>query len=90
MPVPVRMMDTVDTPAPLTHFLRVRLVPGMDGTLEAHMAGPQGSNLLRTMALAHALLEVPETSEKADAGTLYRAFLLPGETWRDVAMSQHA
>lgn len=82
MPVPVRMLDAVDTAAPLTHFLRVVVQPGADGMLEARMAGPQGSNLLRTMALANALLEVPESVSSTTRGATYRAFLFPGASWQ--------
>lgn len=77
----VRMMDSVETAAPLTHFLRVVLSAGDDAVLEARMAGPQGSNLLRTLAVADALIEIPEHAERAEAGTTYRAILLPGATW---------
>lgn len=79
--IPVRMMDSVDTAAPLTHFLRVVLRTGADGMLEARMAGPQGSNLLRTLSVADALIQIPEHAEQAEAGATYRAILLPGATW---------
>ncbi|GAB1344683.1 molybdopterin molybdotransferase MoeA [Gemmatimonas sp.] len=75
--IPVRMLDQVETPATLTYFLRVRLQVGADGMLEARLAGAQGSNLLRTMALADALLEVPEDTMRVEAGTYMRAMLLP-------------
>lgn len=75
--LPVRMMDTADTPAPLTYFLRVSLQAGEDGVLEARLSGAQGSNLLRSMAMADALLEVPETTTRVEAGTPMYALLLP-------------
>jgi molybdopterin molybdotransferase len=75
--VPVRMLDAADTPAPLTYFLRVTLQVGVDGVLEARLAGAQGSNLLRTMALADALLEVPEAVDRVEPGTTMHAVLLP-------------
>lgn len=75
--VPVRMMDAADTPAPLTYFLRVSLQVAADGVLEARLAGAQGSNLLRTMALADALLEVPETVDRVEPGATMHAVLLP-------------
>jgi molybdopterin molybdotransferase len=75
--IPVRMLDKAETPAALTYFLRVSLQVGVDGMLEARLSGAQGSNLLRTMALADALLEVPEDTMRVEAGTLMRAILLP-------------
>jgi molybdopterin molybdotransferase len=71
------MLDKAETPAALTYFLRVSLQVGVDGMLEARLSGAQGSNLLRTMALADALLEVPEDTMRVEAGTLMRAILLP-------------
>lgn len=75
--LPVRMLDAIETPAPLTYFLRVTLQVGADGGLDARLAGAQGSNLLRTMALADALLEVPEATVRVDAGATLSAILLP-------------
>jgi molybdopterin molybdotransferase len=75
--VPVRMMDTVDTPAPLTYFLRVVVQMGADGVPEAHLAGAQGSNLLRTMALANALLVIPPDVARAEPQMTFAAILLP-------------
>ncbi len=75
--VPVRFVDSADTPAPLTHFLRVILSAGADGMPEARLAGAQGSNLLRTMALANALLLIPPEVSRAEPGMLLTAILLP-------------
>jgi molybdopterin molybdotransferase len=75
--IPVRMTDVADTPASLTYFLRVSLQVGTDGLLEARLAGAQGSNLLRTMAIADALLEVPEQLARVEAGSTLHAILLP-------------
>ncbi len=75
--VPVRFLDAADTPAPLTHFLRVIVSAGADGMPEARLAGAQGSNLLRTMALANALLLIPPEVSRAEAGMLFTAILLP-------------
>jgi molybdopterin biosynthesis enzyme len=50
---------------------------GEDGQLEARLAGAQGSNLLRTMANAGALLEVPETVSRVEPGMILPAMLLP-------------
>lgn len=75
--IPVRMLDRAETPAPLTYFLRVALQLGADGMLEARLAGPQGSNLLRTMAMADALLEVPEEITEVLPQSMMSAILLP-------------
>ena len=75
--LPVRFVDHADTPAPLTHFLRVIISAGADGMPEARLAGAQGSNLLRTMALANALLMIPPEVSRADAGMIFTAILLP-------------
>ena len=50
---------------------------GADGMPEARLAGAQGSNLLRTMALANALLMIPAEVSRADAGMTFTAILLP-------------
>lgn len=75
--VPVCFLDSADTPAPLTHFLRVIVSAGADGMPQARLAGAQGSNLLRTMALANALLMIPAVVSRADAGMTFTAILLP-------------
>ncbi len=75
--VPVQMMDRAETPAPLTHFLRVAVAVNADGALVARLAGAQGSNLLRTMALANALLVVPEHVTHTEPGSTYQAILYP-------------
>lgn len=75
--LPVRMQDAAETPAPLTYFLRVALAAGEDGVLEARLSGGQGSNLLRSMALADALLVVPEVQTRVEPGSLMHAILLP-------------
>ncbi|WP_396205319.1 gephyrin-like molybdotransferase Glp [Gemmatimonas sp.] len=75
--VPVRMLDAADTPAPLTYFLRVSLAVDSEGQLVARLSGAQGSNLLRAMAMADALLEVPESIDHVAPGAMLRAILLP-------------
>lgn len=79
--VPVRMMDRAETPAPLTYFLRVRVAPGEGGQLEARLAGAQGSNLLRSMADANALLVVPPDVAATTPGSAHSALLLPDGAW---------
>lgn len=78
VPVRVRVNDAFDTAAPLTHFVRVTLSPASDGMLDATLAGAQGSNLLRTMAVANALLVVPEAINRVESGMLLDALLIPG------------
>ena len=75
--IPVRFLDRVDTPAPLSYFLRVVVTTGADGAPEARLAGPQGSNLLHTMALANALLIIPPEVPCTEPGMSYPAILLP-------------
>ena len=86
VPLRVRMGNRFDTAAPLTHFVRVRLSPARDGMLEATLAGPQGSNLLRTMAIANALLIVPEAIDRVDAGMMLDALLIPGNDFLGAAV----
>jgi molybdopterin molybdotransferase len=80
--VRARLLDGAPTAAPLAHFLRVHVTPGADGMLVARLAGAQGSNLLRTMAVANALLHVPESSAAAEAGMDYDVLLFPGAHWQ--------
>ncbi len=75
--IPVTMRDAADTAAPLTFFLRVRLQQGADGGTEAVLAGGQGSNLMRAMAMADALLIVPEEKTSVQPGDRLDALLLP-------------
>jgi len=75
--VRVTMRDHFDTPAPLTYFVRVALSDREDGGYEAHLAGPQGSNLLRTMALANALMIVPESVNVVSPNAVFDAVMLP-------------
>jgi molybdopterin molybdotransferase len=56
-------------------YLRVRVTRGSAG-LEAHSAGGQASSQLRSLAVANALLVVPEGEPAAEAGGTYDALLL--------------
>ncbi len=78
VPLMAYVRDTMETPAPLTYFVRVTLAVRDDGELEARTAGPQGSNLLRTMALANGLLMVPEAMQRVEPGTRLPVLMLPG------------
>ena len=73
----VTFRDHYETPAPLTYFLRVVLERRDDGGYDAHLAGRQGSNLLRTMSDAEALMLVPEVFAGATPGDTFDALLLP-------------
>jgi len=73
----VTMQDTFETPAALTYFARVVLSQRADGGFDARLAGPQGSNLLHTMAMADALLMVPEHRTAALPGEEFDAVVLP-------------
>ena len=73
--VPVQLGESIETPARLTHFLRVGLQPEGD-TLVARLTGPQGSGILSSMVQADALLIVPEDVDEAAAGETLRAMLL--------------
>jgi len=74
--VPVVMQERFETPAPLTYFVRVTLARGAEGRLDAHLAGAQGSNLMRTMAAADALLIIPESCASVMPGEVFDAVLL--------------
>ena len=64
----VRVAEPMKSGAELTHLLRVKVARGEDGFFEARVAGAQGSNLLRTLAVANALLVVPEGRTGAEVG----------------------
>ena len=70
--------------APLTHFLRVSLTTGDDGTLRARLTGPQGSGLLTSMARANALLVVPPERQNVKAGETVQALILDDDFWSAV------
>jgi molybdopterin molybdotransferase len=74
--VPVRVAERMTTSPGLTHLLRVVVSRDATGNLEARLAGGQASNLLRAMALANALLIVPEDQSGANEGDVLDAMLL--------------
>ncbi len=78
-PTPVRLDEPVSIGARLTHFLRAVVTPAEDGTLTARLTGPQGSGILTSMSLANALLVVPETRPRCEAGEVVNALLLTEE-----------
>ncbi len=72
--VPVRVGEPITTPAPLQHFLRVRLTDEA-GELTARLTGPQGSGILLSMAKADALLIVPEERDEIAVGDMLDAIV---------------
>jgi molybdopterin molybdotransferase len=71
----VVMEETVKTAGRLTHFLRA--VVRWDGeVLRARLTGPQGSGILTSMAMANALVVVPETRDAILEGESATAILL--------------
>jgi molybdopterin molybdotransferase len=57
--------DTLDTPPGLRFFARGMYEPA---TNTVRTTGPQGSGILRSMALANCFIEVPETVQHVDRG----------------------
>src|ERR671929_1746650 len=75
-PVTVTLEEPVTIGAKLTHFFRAVVTVREDGSLAARLTGAQGSGILTSMALANALLIVPEDRPRAEAGETAHAFLL--------------
>lgn len=76
-PLPVTLAEPVKTGGKLMHFLRA-IVTEKDGTRTAKLTGPQGSGILTSMALANALLIVPEDRAEVSAGETLMAIPLAG------------
>lgn len=79
-PVMVRLAEDVRTTGTLTHFLRAVVTETPDGLL-ARLTGPQGSGILTSMALANALLVVPDDRGHVPAGASLPAIPLSGGTF---------
>ena len=75
-PLPVVLEERVTIGAKLTHFLRVVVSTGHDGTVTARLTGPQGSGILTSMSRANALLVVPEDRPVVEAGETLHALPL--------------
>jgi molybdopterin molybdotransferase len=71
-PLAATLREDFSAPAGLTNFVRVRLSNAADGTLEAHLTGPQGSGILTSLAFADGLMVVG-----ADKGGAKRGEVLP-------------
>ena len=67
--------EPLRTQGRLTHFLRAIVREQPDG-FRARLTGPQGSGILTSMALANALLVVPEDRNEVAAGDTLSAILL--------------
>jgi molybdopterin molybdotransferase len=79
-PIPVVLEEPVTVSGDLTHFLRVVVETHDDGVSHARLTGTQSSGALRSMALADALLIVPEGRTRYEAGETLRAIPLRGDT----------
>ena len=73
--IPVRVAETISVKPRLQHFLRA-IVSQTAAGAEARLTGPQGSGILTSMALANALLVLPEGQLETPAGSEVRAMLL--------------
>ena len=76
--VPAVTEEPVRTPGRLTHFLRA-VARETPAGWRARLTGPQGSGILTSMALANALLIVPEAVDDLPAGAMLDAMLLDDE-----------
>jgi molybdopterin molybdotransferase len=74
--VTVTLEEPVTIAAKLTHFLRAIVTVREDHSLSARLTGPQGSGILTSMALANALIIVPEERKRIEAGETAHAFLI--------------
>lgn len=79
--IDVRLAESVETAAPLTHFLRASIGRGSDGAFVARLAGSQSSAVLSAMARANALLIVPADRRSNPVGTVLRALPLSDDLW---------
>lgn len=75
--VAARLAEGFETRASLTHFLRARIRREGSGYV-ASLTGPQGSNLLTSMAAADALVVIPEGVASVPSGGTVTAILLRG------------
>jgi molybdopterin molybdotransferase len=73
--VPVTVGEPVRLGPRLRHYLRA-IVRTDNGRLVARLTGPQGSGILTSMALANALLIVPEEQAEVAAGEVLSAIML--------------
>jgi molybdopterin molybdotransferase len=73
--IAVRTAEPISVRPRLQHFLRA-IVRDTPAGPEARLTGPQGSGILTSMALANALLVIPEGQFETPAGAEVRAIVL--------------
>ena len=73
--IPVRTVEPISVKPRLQHFLRA-IVQDTPAGPQARLTGPQGSGILMSMALANALLVIPEGQFETPAGAEVRAIVL--------------
>lgn len=84
--ISVRLIEPVETAAPLTHFLRAIVTRDIDGSYVARLVGSQSSAVLTAMARANALLIVPSNSRSHPAGSILRAMPLTDDLHMSVSL----
>lgn len=72
----VTVSQEIALAAKLQHFLRAKVRATETGGLEANLTGPQGSGILSSMALANALLIIPEGQTATPPGAVVKALVL--------------
>ena len=77
--VGVTLAERVTTNARLTHFLRAIISTDANGNRIARLTGPQGSGILTSMAMANALIVIPEDRQSVEAGERLLAIPLRDE-----------
>lgn len=73
--VAVTLAEPITLKPRLQHFLRAIVTEGPRGP-EARLTGPQGSGILTSMALANALLVIPEGQQETAIGATVQALVL--------------
>jgi molybdopterin molybdotransferase len=73
--LPIRVAEPISVKPKLQHFLR-GIVTDAAGGPEARLTGPQGSGILTSMAIANALLVIPEGQFETPAGSEVRTLRL--------------
>jgi len=69
---PVRSGFTYRKKAGRREYVRVRLTPTLDGTLEAHKHAQEGAGILSSLTATHGLVEVPEAVTTVAPGDTVR------------------
>jgi len=79
-PISVTLDEPISIGAKLLHFLRAVVTIDDDGRARARLTGSQGSGILTSMSRANALLIVPETRPRCEAGETVSALPLGEDT----------